>query len=129
MSERENGRVGGDAAVRRWIEGYVRAWRSNDAGDIRALFAEDAEYRTDPWVEPWRGADAIVAAWIARGDEQHTWEFSWDVAGVDGDRGFVQGVTTYANGTVYSNLWVIDLAADGRAHRFVEWWMDQASPS
>jgi len=26
-----------DAAARRWIDGYVRAWNSNDETDIRAL--------------------------------------------------------------------------------------------
>jgi len=41
----------------------------------------------------------------------------------------VQGVTRYANGPVYSNLWVIRLAQNGLASQFIEWWMDQAKPS
>jgi hypothetical protein len=37
----------------------------------------------------------------------------------------VEGVTDYHDGPTYSNLWVIRLAADGRAEEFTEWWMEQ----
>jgi hypothetical protein len=36
----------------------------------------------------------------------------------------VQGRTDYADGRIYANLWVIHLAEDGRAERFVEWFME-----
>ena len=34
--------------VTTWIEGYVRAWNSNDPDDIGSLFTMDAEYSTAP---------------------------------------------------------------------------------
>ena len=44
--------------------------------------------------------------------------------GSDAGRAFVQGVTVYAGGSrTYDNLWVIDLAEDGRASAFTEWFM------
>ncbi len=42
-------------AVTSWVEAYRNAWESNEPGEIRALFAEDAEYFRAPWGEPWRG--------------------------------------------------------------------------
>ena len=32
-----------EAAARRWIEGYLKAWGSNEPADIRALFQQDAK--------------------------------------------------------------------------------------
>lgn len=119
-----------DAAARRWIDGYVRAWNSNDETDIRALFTDDAEYRTDPWRDAIAGADAIVAEWIARKDDAGSFTFEGDVEGIDGRTFFYAAVTRYATGTVYSNLWVVRLDQGlGRAESFTEWWMDQSDPS
>ena len=112
--------------ARAWIQGYLRAWESNDPDDIRVLFTEDAEYRTNPWTDPFRGHDAIVDAWIERRDEPGTFTFEGDVVGVDGDLVFYEAVTRYASSTDYSNLWVIRLTDDGRARQFTEWWMDRS---
>ena len=125
MTERETAQ----RSIQFWIEGYLRAWASNEPADIRALFTEDAEYRTEPWLPPAQGVDAIVAQWVERSDEPGTFAFRAEIVGIDEGRGFVQGVTTYDSGTVYSNLWVIDLAEDGRARAFTEWWMDQSEKS
>lgn len=116
-------------AARRWVEGYLVAWRSNEPGDITALFTPDGRYFTEPWLDPTVGPAAITEQWLERRDEPDAFEFEWDIAGVDGSRAFVQAVTRYTKGPVYSNLWVIDLADDGRARSFTEWWMDQADKS
>lgn len=118
-----------EAAARRFIDAYLVAWRSNEPDDIRSLFTEDAEVRFEPWTTPFTGHDAIVAEWLRRQDEPDSFTFTWDVAGVDGDRAFVQAETAYTGGRSYSNLWVIDLADDGRARSFVEWWMDRSKTS
>src|SRR5687767_5642522 len=58
-----------DAQARRvqaWIDGYVRAWNSNDPADIRALFTQDAAYLSEPYSRPWRGQDEIVRQWLDR---------------------------------------------------------------
>lgn len=114
-----------DAAARAWVEKYVTAWRTNDPADIGALFTPDVEYRFEPWEEPIRGSEAITAEWIKRADDPGTYEFTWDVAGVDGSRAFIEAETRYDDGNHYRNMWVVDLAEDGRARRFTEWWMKQ----
>jgi ketosteroid isomerase-like protein len=114
--------------VERWVDRYVEAWLTNDPGQIAALFTEDAAYYTAPYREPWRGRDAIVAGWMERNDEPN-WDFRFEVQAVDGDFGFVRGVTTYGEGPVeYSNLWVIRLDGEGRCSEFTEWWMEHKPP-
>ncbi len=111
--------------VQQWLAGYRRAWESNEEGDIRALFTDDAEYRYHPYdADAETGVDAIVAAWLHNRDEPGDTTFEVRSVHVDGDTAFVQAVTEYvARGDVYDNLWVIDFAADGRARRFTEWYM------
>ena len=112
-------------ALDAWLEGYVRAWDTNDPENIGGLFIEDARYYTAPFREPWRGRDGIVASWLERKDEPGTWSFRHEVLAIAGDLGFVRGWTTYLNPpTGYSNLWVIQLAPDGRCAEFTEWWME-----
>jgi uncharacterized protein (TIGR02246 family) len=111
-------------AVTGWVEGYVRAWNSNDPEHIAALFAEDAAYYTAPYREPWRGRDAIVTGWLARRDEPGDTTFTWFPVTVSPDLSIVQGITTYPN-RVYSNLWLIRLDTVGQCREFTEWWMKQ----
>jgi hypothetical protein len=120
-----------DAAIRRWLAGYEQAWASNDPDDIRALFTDDAEYRTAPWRDPWRGVDEIVENWLERRDEPDTYTFRWEVLDASPRRHFVRGETTYLGDepSRYSNLWIVELAPNGRARGFTEWWMNQASTS
>ncbi|WP_426321473.1 YybH family protein [Microbacterium sp. E-13] len=119
------------APARRWVAAYEKAWRTNDPADIRALFTDDAVYSTEPWGPPWTGVDAIVDGWLKARDEPGTYTFEWDVAGVDGDRAFIQARTVYApegagaKGRAYRNLWVIDFAEDDRARAFTEWYMTE----
>ena len=110
-----------------WIEGYTRAWTSNAPDDIRALFTDDAQYRTEPWKPPRVGADAIVAGWIDDADAPGDFTFSYEVLSDDGSLAFVQGVTDYSANSrpVYDNLWVIRFAPDGRATHFTEWYSER----
>ncbi|WP_117215597.1 nuclear transport factor 2 family protein [Allorhizocola rhizosphaerae] len=111
--------------LKKWVDGYVRAWRTNDPADIRALFTDDAEYYTAPFRPPWRGVDAIVEGWLDRQDEPGEYSFDWEPV-VDGDElGILRGVTTYPDET-FSNLWVIRFAPDGRATEFTEWFMEHS---
>jgi len=114
-----------EAGLRTWMEGYLRAWRSNDPAEIGALFSDDALYYTTPYREPWRGREGIVAGWLDRKDTEGTWEFSWEPVVVTGEGlGIVQGQTTYLDQDQrYSNLWVMRFAPDGRCTEFTEWWM------
>jgi ketosteroid isomerase-like protein len=117
--------------VERWVDGYVRAWESNEAADIERLFTDDALYYTAPYREPWRGRDAIVAQWIDGADERGTWRFRYEPMAVPGDLAFVRGWTEYLDETprTYHNLWVIRLADGGRASEFTEWFMKERAPT
>jgi hypothetical protein len=116
--------------LREWIAGYERAWASNDPEDIGALFAEDARYFTEPFAEPWRGRDAIVAGWLAHRDEPGDATFEWQPLVETPEASIVTGTTTYREPPrVYSNLWLIRLDADGRCREFVEWYMEQRAGS
>ena len=113
-----------------WVDGYVRAWESNDPAAIGDLFADDAAYYTAPFREPWRGREAIVAGWLERKDEPGDYDFRYEVLAVAGDLGFVRGWTTYHNPlTAYSNLWVVRLTEDSRCVEFTEWWMEEREAS
>jgi nuclear transport factor 2 (NTF2) superfamily protein len=109
--------------VARWLDGYLRAWDSNDPADIGALFSADADYRFEPWEEPVRGREAIVAAWRDRADAPGDHRFDSEVIALDGDLAVVQGHTEYDDGRVYENLWVIRFDDDGAARSFTEWYM------
>lgn len=105
-----------------WIEGYLKAWTSNDPDDIAALFSEDADYYTLPFREPWARREAIIKGWIARDDQPGTWQFEYDWLAIEGDTGVLRSLTKYGKST-YSNIWLIKLNKDGRCHEFREWWV------
>lgn len=113
------------SALQNWIDAYTKAWESNEPDDIRALFSEDAEYRTEPYSEPWVGHEEIVAGWLEAADTAGEWSFDWHALVETPDLCIVQGETEYNDGPDYNNLWVIRLAPDGRADSFTEWWMEQ----
>lgn len=118
----------------RWLDAYRAAWKTDDPEQIGALFTEDATYLTLPFREPWRGREAIVAKWIEHGDATDEWLFESEIVAVEGETGVVRGTTTYpAQGddpeAVYSNIWVIRLADDGRASSFAEWWVQRPDPA
>jgi ketosteroid isomerase-like protein len=111
------------ADVEDWVRRYIDAWASNDVTEIGELFTENARYFTAPYRQPWIGRDGIVDGWLGRKDDQGDWRFSWEVLGVDGELGFVKGVTTYTDGD-FSNLWVIRMADQEQASEFTEYWME-----
>ncbi|MCU1418662.1 MAG: hypothetical protein JWP32_2836 [Schumannella sp.] len=117
------------SSVTAWMNGYLRAWDSNAPDDIRALFTDDAEYRTAPFEPPRVGVDAIVAGWIEDQDQPGDYSFTWSEPNLDGDVAFVAGDTTYSDGRRYANLWVIRFAPDGRATSFTEWYMKYPAAS
>lgn len=116
-------------AVNEWMAGYRKAWESNDPADIGALFTDDAVYYNEPFTAPSKGRDAIIRMWTGHDDVLGgTTTFAWHAVAIADEVAFVQGETDYGS-VKFSNLWVIRLAADGRATEFTEWWMDQSKPS
>ena len=96
-----------------WVDGYVRAWESNDPDDIAAIFTEDAVYEFSPDdPDALRGRDAIIAGWLDSKDEPGDWTFDWEVLVEAPDLVVVQGRTDYPADKLYDNLWVIRLDPD-----------------
>ena len=58
-----------EQAVAAWLDGYSQAWGTYDPEQIGALFSADAVYWYDPFTEPLRGREAIVADWLKDRDE------------------------------------------------------------
>jgi uncharacterized protein (TIGR02246 family) len=110
--------------LREWVEGYVRAWNSNDPEEIGALFTDDALYYTEPFAAPWRGRAEIVAGWLKHKDEPGQTTFDWQPLVESPELSALTATTTYRDPPrAYSNLWVIRFAAEGRCREFTEWWM------
>jgi len=107
-----------------WVRRYRLAWESNDPEQIADLYAENAEYRMRPYLDPVQGRERIVADWLERADEPGDTGFEHEILAVTEDVGFVQCRTTYASaGEDYHNLWVLRLDDNGQATEFTEWWM------
>jgi ketosteroid isomerase-like protein len=121
--------------VERWLQGYLRAWKSDDPKEIAALFTEDAIYSPYPWPREdryWRGRDLIVSKWIGHGDSKIGWRFEHEIVAVEADTAVVAGWTEYDRGEglapweeAYANIWIVRLADDGRCREFVEYWVER----
>ena len=117
-----------EQAVAAWLDGYSRAWGTYDPEQIGALFSEDAEYHYDPFQQPVRGRDAIVADWLQDRDQAGTYEGRYRPVLVAGDQAVARGYSRYfdTNGAVrdeYDNLFLLRFDADGRCAEYREWYM------
>ena len=128
-----------EAAVAKWLDDYVTAWRTYDADAIGSLFSDDAVYRFHPWDEgddAVRGREAIVANWLEEPDAPGTWSAAYEPWLVAGDRAVATGVTRYPaeegedGGTVereYYNVFLLRFDADGRCREFTELYTRRSS--
>ena len=122
-----------ERAVAAWLDGYSHAWGTYDAEEIGALFSADAVYWYDPFTEPLRGRESIVADWLKDRDESGTYEGAYRPVLVAGDQAVARGYSRYlnTNGTVereYDNLFLLRFDADGRCAEFREWYMRKPKP-
>jgi ketosteroid isomerase-like protein len=118
--------------VQRWLDGYISAWRSGDAGEIGALFSEDAVYSFKPWLDEKtvEGREAIVAAWLQDPDEPGSWEASYQPFAVDGDRAVATGWSRYLATDdqperMYHNAYLLQFDQDGHCVELREFFMLQ----
>jgi ketosteroid isomerase-like protein len=122
-----------EQAVAAWLDGYSQAWGTYDPEQIGALFSEDAVYWYNPFDDPVRGRDAIVADWLKDRDEAGTYEGAYRPVLVAGDQAVARGYSRYlnTNSTVrdeYDNLFLLRFDADGRCAEFREWYMPKPKP-
>ena len=112
--------------VQAWIDRYLDAWRSYRPDAIGDLFAADATYAYHPWDEGDqvdRGRAAIVASWLETPDPPGSWSAQYRPMLVSGDQAVIVGITRYADGGVFHNLWQVRFDAAARCADFVEWYM------
>lgn len=120
-------------ALRHWLDNYEKAWRSNDAETIGALFTDDAVYRWHPWDTPEDGAvgrEAIEQAWLEEPDAPDAWRMTCEPLAVNSGLGVARCVTTYTAteddpGNVYHNIFLVRLTDDGRCSEFTEYYMKE----
>jgi uncharacterized protein (TIGR02246 family) len=122
-----------EQAVAAWLDGYSRAWKTYDPEQIGELFSEDAVYFDNPFDEPVRGREAIVASWLEDPDEEGTYEGRYRPVLVAGDVAVARGYSRYldTNGTLaeeYDNLFLLRFDADGRCATYREWYMAKPDP-
>jgi hypothetical protein len=120
-------------AVAAWLDRYSQAWGTYDPAQIGALFSEDAVYCYDPFLEPVRGREAIVASWLENADEPGTYEGSYRPVLVAGDQAVARGYSRYfnPNGTVdreFDNLFLLRFDPQGRCSEYREWYMEKPKP-
>jgi hypothetical protein len=120
-------------AVAAWLDRYSQAWGTYDPEEIGALFSADAVYFSDPFTEPLRGREAIVADWLEDRDEPGTYEGSYRPVLVAGDQAVARGYSRYfnTNGTVrdeFDNLFLLRFDGDGHCAEFREWYMRKPKP-
>ena len=116
--------------IEAWLDAYRHAWTTDDPDEVAGLFTEDIMYSAEPYAEPLRGREAVVAFWLGEQESGIPWESEPTVVARDGDLYVVRAVTTYPEGTrggegreVYHNLWLVRLDDDGRAREFAEYYM------
>lgn len=113
------------ADVDGWLERYVVAWGAYDRGEIGELFAEGATYRYHPADEPVTGRAAIVESWFEDQDAPGSFEAAYSAYAVEGDRAVATGVSSYASGNVYDNVFLLAFDGDGRCTELIEWYVQR----
>ena len=118
------------ALVANWLERYIQAWKSYDPAAIGALFSENATYRYNPFDEPLRGREAIVADWLVNPDAPGTYEAYYKPIAIKENTAVSQGRSLYyeADGKTlrrqFDNIFVIRFDDQGRCTEFCEWYME-----
>ena len=126
-------------AVQDWLDRYVRAWETYDAGLIGDLFSEDAVYRYHPYDERddvVRGREAVVKAWIepdgsaSERDAPGTYSAHHEPYAVEGNRAVAVGWSRYwtdasrsTEESTYDNVYLLEFDEAGLCSSFTELFM------
>lgn len=119
------------AAVQKWLDNYVEAWKSYDEEKIVALFSQDAQYYYGPYRQPLRGRDAIIADWLVNPDPPNSFTASYRPLVVEGNTAVANGRSTYfeADGQTlkreFDNIFLLRFDQAGRCTEFTEWFMEK----
>src|SRR5579871_5359560 len=92
----DDGGVTDHSAVRRWVAGYERAWRTSGTDALRELFTTDATYLHSPYEQPVVGLHAIAKMWDDdRDGPDEVFTLSTEIVAVEGDTAVVQAQVHY----------------------------------
>lgn len=119
----------GHRGIRRWIDGYERAWRSPGTARLAGLFSADIVYRHSPYAEPVVGLAALGRDWQAeRAGPDEVFAMDVDVLAVNADHaggplGIAHLRVRYGDPVrqEYRDLWLVRFDGAGRAREFEEW--------
>jgi hypothetical protein len=110
--------------VERWIEGYLRAWRTEGTALLAGLFTVDATYRASPWAAAGAGVDAIGTFWEDERDgADEAFSETHEIVAVEGDTAVVRLQVDYGDESAgrWRDLWVLRFGPGGRCRSFEEW--------
>jgi ketosteroid isomerase-like protein len=112
--------------VDEWADRYARAWEEGDEDAVAGLFTEDAEYRSAPFREPFRGEAEIRAYWRRGAGTQEDVHVRMGRPFVDGDRAAVEWWTTMNDSDdgeiTLPGCLLLRFAPDGRCAELREYW-------
>ena len=117
-------------SVTKWLQDYVAAWKSYDTEAIGARFSENATYRYNPFDEPLRGREAIIASWLEDRDTPNTYIAEYKPIAINGDTAVSQGRSLYfeADGKTldkqYDNIFMMRFDDAGHCAEFCEWYVE-----
>ncbi len=108
------------------LDTFKRGWEEGRPGLIVDLFAEDADYRADPFTEPLIGANAIRAHWNEIAANQVHVDFEPERIWVSGSTVLASWHAAYtrrqtAERVRASGFLTMELDADRRVERFRQW--------
>lgn len=120
--------------VQKWLDSYIAAWRSNDPGEIGALFSSEAVYSFRPTVEEEHsvtGRDQIVARWLKTPEDPATWDASYEPYAVEGQKAVAVGWTSYEpqgddGAKFYDNAFLLRFDEAGACAEFREFYFSRS---
>ena len=112
--------------VAAWAEAYREAWEQRDADAAAALFTEDSEYRTHPFLEPNRGRGGVHSYWAEVTSTQASVRVRMGKPFVEGDRAAVEFWTTMENAgaeVTLTGCLLLRFDASGLCATLREYWL------
>jgi hypothetical protein len=114
-----------------WLNRYVTAWEKYDPAQIGDLFTDRARYRYRPHDQWVAGRHDIVREWMSHRTPDMSYLARYTPIAIDGDTVVAVGEVRYltddqtAIDRLYSSLFILTFADDGRCDELVEWFMLQ----
>ena len=120
----------GRRAVESWIEENLRCWREKDSDAVTKLFTDTASYRSSPFREPHRGAEAIRTYWTRATAPQVDFRVKVGTPICEGDHTSVEWWSTWTEAeepVTLPGCLALRFESDSRCKELREYWHHDAS--